>query len=337
MIARKISVPTVAVIGGGSWATALVKILSENDLKVKWWMRNKEAVSHIKNYGHNPHYLSDVHINTRKVKVDSSIIKTMEGVETVILAVPAAFVKEALEPLNKEHFKGVQVVSAVKGMIPGENLLISEFIEKKYFVHETDLLAIGGPCHSEEVALEKQSFLTIACKDYTNGLAFSQFLNCRFVKTHCLTDIYGMEYASILKNIYSIACGISHGLNFGDNFQAVLVSNAMQEMKRFLDAKCPQSNRDLNDSAYLGDLLVTCYSQFSRNRTFGGMIGRGYSVKSAQLEMRMVAEGFYAVKCVHEVNKKLEIDMPICKAVYNILYEKISPSVEIQILKSVLR
>jgi glycerol-3-phosphate dehydrogenase (NAD(P)+) len=334
---KRNSIPTIAVIGGGSWATALVKILSENDLKIKWWMRNKEAVLHIKNYGHNPNYLSDVYINTRKVKVDTSIIKTIEGVQTIILAVPSAFLEETLAPLSKENFKGVQVVSAIKGIVPNENVLVSEFIEKKFFVHESDILVIGGPCHSEEVALEKQSYLTIACKDYTSALSFSQYLNCRFVKTHCLTDIYGMEYAAVLKNIYSIACGITHGLNFGDNFQAVIVSNAMQEIKRFLDLKCPQLNRDLNDSAYLGDLLVTCYSQFSRNRTFGSMIGRGYSVRSAQIEMRMIAEGYYAVKCIHEIIKKEEIDMPICNAVYNILYEKISPSVEIQILKSLIR
>ncbi len=336
MIAKRISQPSIAVIGGGSWATALVKILSENDVKIKWWLRNKEVVSHIKNFQHNPNYLSDIQINTKKVKPDSSILKVLEDVDYVILAVPAAFLKDALTGVTHEHFKGVSVVSAIKGMIPHENMLISEYIEEKYYVHPSDILAIAGPCHSEEVALEKQSFLSIACADYTNALKFSQLLNCRFVKTHCLTDIYGVEYVAMIKNIIAIASGITHGMNYGDNFQAVLVSNAMQEIKRFIEKVHPQQ-RDLNDSAYLGDLLVTAYSQFSRNRTFGNMIGRGYSVKSAQVEMNMIAEGYYAVKCINEVNKKHEVDMPICKAVYNILYEKISPSIEIQILKSILR
>jgi glycerol-3-phosphate dehydrogenase (NAD(P)+) len=336
VISKKITTPTVAVIGGGSWATAIVKILSENDVKIKWWVRSKETVTYIKSFNHNPNYLSDVQINTKKVKVDNNIVRVVDGADYVILCVPSAYLKAALEPVTPQMLRGVSVVSAIKGLVPGENMLISDYMEQKYYIDAEDILCIGGPCHSEEVALEKQSFLTVACEDYTNALKFAQLLNCRFVKTHCLTDIYGVEYSAILKNIIAIASGIARGLNYGDNFQAVLVSNAMQEVKRFLDTTKP-ANRDMNDSAYLGDLLVTCYSQFSRNRTFGNMIGRGYTVKSAQIEMNMVAEGYYGSKCIMDLNKKHEIDLPICRSVYHILYEKINPIIEFQILKSVLR
>ncbi len=336
LITKKVDITTIAVIGGGSWATALVKILSESDVKIKWWLRDKEYVEHIKHFQHNPKYLSDVQINLKKVKPDYNIQRVMSGVDYVILAVPAAFLKQTLTPLTKEHFKGVSVISAIKGIIPGDNDLITDYIEENFIVDQSDIMVIGGPCHSEEVALEKQSYLTVAGHDYDNAMRFAQHLNCRFVKTHVIRDVYGVEYSAIIKNIVSIASGITHGLNNGDNFQAVLVSNALQEIKRFLDAVHPM-NRDLNDSAYLGDLLVTSYSQFSRNRTFGNMIGHGYSVRSAQLEMNMVAEGYYAVKCMKEINKKYDIEMPICDFVYNILYEKINPAVEVQILKSILR
>lgn len=336
VISKKITTPTVAVIGGGSWATALVKILTESDVKIKWWVRSKETANYIKNFNHNPNYLSDVQLNPKKVKVDTNILKVIDNVDYIILCVPSAFLKATLEPITPQMLRGTSIVSAIKGLVPGENVLISEYLENKYFVDAEDILCIGGPCHSEEVAQEKQSFLTVACEDYTNALKFAQLLNCRYVKTHCLTDIYGVEYCAILKNIIAIASGIARGLNYGDNFQAVLVANAMQEVKRFLDGTKPVQ-RDLNDSAYLGDLLVTCYSQFSRNRTFGNMIGRGYTVKSAQVEMSMVAEGYYGAKSIVDLNKKYEIDLPICKSVYNILYEKINPTIEYQILKSIMR
>ena len=336
MIAKKSNATSIAVIGGGSWATALVKILSEGDVKIKWWLRNQEFVDHIKDFQHNPKYLSDVQINLKKVKPDSNIQKVMAGVDYVILAVPAAFIKETLAQLKPEHFRGVSVISAIKGIVPGNNELITDYVERVFYVHQDDIMIIGGPCHSEEVALEKQSYLTVAGHDYNNAMRFAQLLNCRYIKTHTVKDLYGVEYCAILKNIIAIASGITHGLNHGDNFQAVLVSNAMQEIKRFLDIVDP-IHRDLNDSAYLGDLLVTSYSQFSRNRTFGNMIGHGYSVKSAQLEMNMIAEGYYAVKCMKEIKKKYDVEMPICDFVYNIVYDKINPAVEIQILQSILR
>jgi glycerol-3-phosphate dehydrogenase (NAD(P)+) len=324
----------VAVIGGGSWATALVKILSENNVKVNWWLRNKEDVLYIKQYHINPNYLSDIQINLKKVKPNSDLLKTVEDSKVIILAIPSAFIKDVLMLLPPASLKDKIIVSAIKGMIPEENILVTEFIHNRFGVSNKDIGVIAGPCHSEEIAMEKRSYLTIAGNDIQSSEVVAKLLDCRFVKTSVITDLYGIEYCAIMKNIIAIACGIARGLNYGDNFQAVLVANSMQEIKRFLSRMYPMADRDLNASAYLGDLLVTCYSQFSRNRTLGNMVGRGYSVKSAQVEMKMIAEGYYAVKCIHEVNKEYQIEMPITKAVYNILYEKISPSVEMRILEN---
>ncbi|WP_181305343.1 NAD(P)H-dependent glycerol-3-phosphate dehydrogenase [Rufibacter sp. XAAS-G3-1] len=322
----------VAVLGGGSWATALVKILSENKTEVCWWLRNKEDVQHLQQYAHNPRYLSGVRFDLAYVHPSSDIQETVAQADWVILAVPAAFVQQALSPLAADALKGKTLVSAIKGMIPGENLLITDFLEQHYGVPADRQCVIAGPCHAEEVALEKQSYLTIGSHDRDRAELFCALLRNRYVKANPLDDIDGIEYCAVMKNIIALACGIAHGLNYGDNFQAVLVSNSMEEIERFLDALMPL-HRDLKGSAYLGDLLVTAYSQFSRNRTFGNMIGRGYTVKSAQIEMNMVAEGYYAVQSIYELNKRLKVDMPITTAVYNILYERISPRVEIEILK----
>ncbi|ALJ00580.1 NAD(P)H-dependent glycerol-3-phosphate dehydrogenase [Rufibacter tibetensis] len=322
----------VAVLGGGSWATALVKVLSENKTDVSWWLRNKEDVRHLQQYAHNPRYLSGVRFDLEYVHPSNDIRETVANAEWVILAVPAAFVQEALAALVPDALKGKTVVSAVKGMIPGQNLLITDFLEQEYGVPADRQCVIAGPCHAEEVALEKQSYLTIGSHDLTRAEMFCALLRNRYVKANPLDDIDGVEYCAVMKNIIALACGIAHGLNYGDNFQAVMVSNSMEEIERFLDALMPH-HRDLKGSAYLGDLLVTAYSQFSRNRTFGNMIGRGYTVKSAQFEMNMVAEGYYAVQSIYQLNKHLKVDMPITTAVYNILYERISPGVEIEILK----
>ncbi|WP_210464908.1 NAD(P)H-dependent glycerol-3-phosphate dehydrogenase [Rufibacter roseolus] len=322
----------IAVLGGGSWATALVKILSENKTDVSWWLRNQDDVHHLQQYAHNPRYLSGVRFDLEYVHPSSDIRETVTQADWVILAVPAAFVKEALSPLAPDALQGKTVVSAVKGMIPKENLLITDFLEQHYGVPPERQCVIAGPCHAEEVALEKQSYLTIGSVDLDRAEQFCALLRNRYVKANPLDDIDGVEYCAVMKNIIALACGIAHGLNYGDNFQAVMVSNSMEEIERFLDALMPL-HRDLKGSAYLGDLLVTAYSQFSRNRTFGNMIGRGYTVKSAQFEMNMVAEGYYAVQSIHELNKRLKVDMPITTAVYNILYERISPGVEIEILK----
>lgn len=330
----KKKIPTqIAVIGGGSWATALIKILSENQVKIKWWIRRKADVDFIRKYNHNPSYLTDVAINPRKVKTYNKMSEALNGVEYIILAIPAAFIPATLKDLNKKHFEGKKVVSAIKGMIPEENLLVTDWLTREFNLPIGQTCVIAGPCHAEEVALEKQSYLTIASPNIEVAQSFANLLNCRFLQANAITDLYGVEYCAVIKNIIAIACGITRGLGFGDNFQAVLVSNAMQEIKIFLDEIYPKENRDLNNSGYLGDLLVTAYSQFSRNRTFGNMIGKGYSVKSAQIEMNMIAEGYYAVRSIYLISKQHHIKLPIIDAVYHIVYEKTNPLVEMNTLK----
>ena len=334
----KKKIPTqIAVLGGGSWATALVKILSENNVKIKWWIRRKSDVEFIRKYNHNPSYLTDVAINPRRVKTYSKMVDALAGVEYIILAVPAAFIPSTLKDLNKKHFEGKKVVSAIKGMIPEENLLVTDCMERAFNLPLGQTCVIAGPCHAEEVALEKQSYLTIASPDLGLAQSFANLLNGRFLQAHAIQDLYGVEYCAVIKNIVAMACGITRGLGFGDNFQAVLVSNAMQEIKIFLDVVYPEKNRDLNSSGYLGDLLVTAYSQFSRNRTFGNMIGRGYSVKSAQIEMNMIAEGYYAVRSIYSISRQHNIQLPIIEAVYNIVYDKANPMVEMNKLKGFLK
>ena len=332
---RVAQLPKVTVIGGGSWATALVKILSENPVSIRWWLRDKDAVKFIKKNGHNPTYLNSVRINKRKVKVYTRLKKAMQESDYVIIVVPAAFVSNALEGLDAEDFIGKKVISAVKGIIPNKNWLVTELLEHQFGIKTESLGIISGPCHAEEVALEKQSYLTIAAQDVQVAENFAEFLDCTYIKTITSTDIYGIEYSAVMKNIIALACGIAHGLHYGDNFQAVLVSSAMQEIQRFVQ-KIHPCERNFFNSAYLGDLMVTAYSQFSRNRTFGNMIGRGYTVQSAQMEMNMIAEGYYAVKCIYEINQNYQVEMPITKAVYKILYENVSPALEMSILEDFL-
>ncbi|MGR3810760.1 NAD(P)H-dependent glycerol-3-phosphate dehydrogenase [Jiulongibacter sp. NS-SX5] len=323
----------ITVIGGGSWATAIVKILSENSgIKIKWWMRNHEAVDHIRKHHHNPKYLSSVEFHPSKVKAYHQIKEAFKGTNMVVLAVPAAFLSEALEGLTPDHFEGKAVISAIKGMIPKKHLLITDFIKESFGVPLERQAAIAGPCHAEEVAAEKNSYLTIASPDLGLAEQFAALMDCRYVRASAITDLYGVEYAAVMKNIVALACGITHGLGAGDNFQAVMVSNAMLEIKRLLNAVSP-AEREVSSSAYLGDLLVTAYSQFSRNRAFGNMIGRGYSVKSAQLEMNMVAEGYYAVKSIFELNKEWQIEMPITRFAHAVLYEKNSLKKEFNSLR----
>ncbi|MEP7263257.1 MAG: NAD(P)H-dependent glycerol-3-phosphate dehydrogenase [Bacteroidota bacterium] len=324
----------IAVLGGGSWATALIKILTNNVDHITWWMRNKESVDFIRKYHHNPNYLGDVELDMQKIKVTADVNEVFDS-SYIVLAVPAAFLASSLETVKPEAFSGKNVFSAIKGIEPSTNLIVGEYMHQHFGVPFQNIGVITGPCHAEEVALEKLSYLTVAGQDAVLTKEIASWLSCRYIKTIVSDDIYGTEYAAVLKNIMALASGICHGLGYGDNFHAVLIANALQEIKRFVDAVHP-IERDINDSAYLGDLLVTAYSQFSRNRTFGGMIGKGYSVKSAQLEMNMVAEGYYAAKCIHEINKRYQVNLPICNAVYNILYEKISPRLEIRLLSDKL-
>ena len=294
-------------------------------------MRSQESITHLQKYRHNPNYLSSVEIRIPEANISADLPNVIDEADYIILNVPAAFLKETLKAITPAQLKGKKIISAIKGIVPDENLIIGEFLNQKYAIPFEDIVVISGPCHAEEVALEKLSYLTIASVDVDLADAFASLLGTRYIKTNISDDIFGTEYAAVLKNIYAVASGICHGVGYGDNFQAVLISNAIREINRFVAAVHPIS-RDIKESAYLGDLLVTAYSQFSRNRTFGNMIGKGYTVKSAQLEMNMIAEGYYAANCMHVINKKYKVDMPISRAVYAVLYEKHSPHIEMRLL-----
>lgn len=312
---------SVSVIGGGSWATAIVKILLDNELpkKVHWWHRSEQKVEYINKNQHNPDYLSSITFDLEHLVVTNDLQSCIENGEIVILAIPSAFVYEAFKTLDKSIFKDKLFVSAVKGLIPETSEILGDYFKNQLEIDSDHIGVITGPCHAEEVALEKLSYLTAASENEDAANKIAMIFNGRFIKTSTTDDIYGTEYSAVLKNVYAIAAGICHGLRFGDNFQAVLVSNAIREIKRFIAAVHP-IERDIDDSAYLGDLIVTAYSQFSRNRTFGNMLGKGYSSKSAQLEMNMIAEGYYAVKTVHDMNQKLQVSMPIADFVYSVVY-----------------
>jgi glycerol-3-phosphate dehydrogenase (NAD(P)+) len=321
----------ILVVGGGSWATANIKMLTDNTIKkeIFWWMRNASSVEHIHKFGHNPNYLSSVEIKVPASNISTDLRSLIKQADIVLLNVPAAFLKEALAGITPADLAGKKLVSAIKGIVPDENLIIAEFLNQRYNVPFDHFAVISGPCHAEEVALEKLSYLTIASRSTELAAEFAAMIGTRYIKTIVSDDIYGTEYAAVLKNIYAIASGICHGVGYGDNFQSVLISNAIRELKRFVDTVHPIT-RDIKESAYLGDLLVTAYSQFSRNRTFGNMIGKGYTVTSAQMEMNMIAEGYYAVNCLQQVNKQYNVSMPICEAVYAILYQKRSPVLEMR-------
>jgi glycerol-3-phosphate dehydrogenase (NAD(P)+) len=321
----------IAVIGGGSWATALVKILCNNVTSLNWYMRNEGAVEHILKYKHNPNYLQSVAFDLSKLNVSTDLLEMIQTADIIILATPSAFLVELFEPIPNESFDNKIVFSAVKGIIPEYHAIPARFIHKTFGVPYDNIGIICGPCHAEEVALERLSYLTIACQEDEIAEEMSELLACRYIKTTESDDLFGTEISAVLKNVYSIASGICSGLGYGDNFQSVLISNAIQEIENLIDEMSP-IHRDVKSSAYLGDLLVTAYSKFSRNRSFGVMIGKGYSVKTAQMEMDMVAEGYYATKSVMEIKKKFQVEMPIVEAVYNVLYEKISPVIEMRIL-----
>lgn len=306
----------IGVIGYGSWATALVKILTHNKNHILWFLPKTEDIDFIKTHQHNPRYLSDVYLNLEHIELTSHLQDLEAQCDVILLAHPSAFLHQFIQ---KFKFSGKYVISAVKGIVPEYLLIVGEYLNQVHKVDYQNIAVITGPCHAEEVALEKLSYLTFASQNTEFAEKFSKLMQCEYLKVTPSDDIYGTEYAAVLKNIMAIAAGICHALNYGDNFQAVLISNAIQEIKRFVDAVHP-IDRDIKDSAYLGDLLVTAYSQFSRNRTFGVMLGKGYSVKQAQLEMNMVAEGYYALQCVYEINKKYNVYMPITNAVYNIVF-----------------
>ena len=293
----------IAIIGGGSWATAIAKIVVGHTHHIGWYMRRDDRIDDFKRLGHNPAYLMSVHFNTDEIFFSSDLNKIVQMYDTLVFVTPSPYLKSKF------------VITAIKGIVPDENLVCSEYFHQVYDVPYENLACIGGPSHAEEVALERLSYLTVGCADREKAHAFADIMASDYIKTKTSTDVIGIEYSSVLKNVYAIAAGICNGLKFGDNFQAVLMANAVQEMARFLKVVHP-IERNIVDSVYLGDLLVTGYSNFSRNRTFGTMIGKGYSVKSAQIEMEMIA---------------------VLDAVYNILYERISPQIEIKLLTDSFR
>ena len=308
-----------AVIGGGSWATAIAKMLCENQEQIAWYMRSTYALEHLKHQKHNPNYLSSVAFDTNKLHVTNDINDAIKFADILIFAIPSAFLSGELEKMT-ESLEGKTIFSAIKGIVPETSLIVGEHFHSQFNIPYENIGVITGPCHAEEVALERLSYLTIACSDKVKAKYLAKNVSSYYIKAKTSDDIIGTEYAAVLKNIYSIAAGIAHGLGYGDNFQAVLMSNAIREMKKFIK-KVHRMKRNINDSAYLGDLLVTGYSVFSRNRMFGNMIGKGYTVKSAQMEMSMVAEGYYAVKSAYNLNLEYKAKTPIIDAVYQILYE----------------
>ncbi len=325
----------IAIIGGGSWATAIAKIIVGKTHHIGWYMRRDDRIEEFKRMGHNPAYLTSVRFDLDEIYFASDLNKIVEAYDTLVFVTPSPYLKNHLKKL-RVRLRDKFIVTAIKGIVPDENLVCSEYFHRVFDVPSDNLACIGGPSHAEEVALERLSYLTIACSDTEKAEAFAKVMAGRYIKTKTSSDVIGIEYASVLKNVYAIAAGICSGLKYGDNFQAVLMSNALQEMSRFLQSVHPIERR-MEDSAYIGDLLVTGYSNFSRNRTFGTMIGKGYSVKSAQIEMEMIAEGYFGTKCMKEINRHMHVNMPILDAVHNILYERIAPQVEIKLLTDSFR
>ena len=325
----------IAIIGGGTWATAIAKLILNNTDSINWYMRRKDRIDDFKRLGHNPAYLSSVKFDISRIHFSNNLNMTIRNSDMLIFVTPSPYLKQHLKKLKTPLYNKF-IVSAIKGIVPDENMIVTDYLKKIYNVPAENLAVIGGPCHAEEVALERLSYLTIGCADTERAKIVANMLNGNFLKTSISQDVEGIEYGSVLKNVYAIAAGICYGLKYGDNFQAVLISNAIQELNRFVNAVNP-IDRNICESVYLGDLLVTAYSRFSRNHTFGTMIGKGFSVKTAQIEMEMVAEGYYGTKCIKEVNEKYNVEMPILDAVYNILYNKKSSFTEIRQLTETFR
>ena len=325
----------IAIIGGGSWATAIAKIVVGHTHHIGWYMRRDDRIDDFRRLGHNPAYLMGVRFDIDEIFFSSDINKIADSYDTLVFVTPSPYLKNHLKKL-RVRLKDKFVVTAIKGIVPDENLVCSEYFHQVYDVPYENLACLGGPSHAEEVALERLSYLTVGCSDRDKAQAFADVLSSEYIKTKTSDDVVGIEYSSVLKNVYAIVAGICHGMKYGDNFLAVFICNAIEEMRNFLYA-VHGLDRDITDSVYLGDLLVTAYSRFSRNRTFGTMIGKGYSVKTAQLEMEMIAEGYYGTKCIYEINEKYKVDMPILNTLYAILYERKSPVTEIRKLTKLFK
>ena len=318
------SIGKICILGGGTWGTALAKMVLMNQKHINWFIRRDEQIEGFYKLGHNPNYLTNVKFNLAQITSYSNIEKAIKDSDTLIIAIPSPYVKQYFRRVWNSTFRGKFVVSALKGIIPNDNMVMSEFLADNFKIPLENIGVLSGPCHAEEVALERLSFLTVSSKDEVKAKLLAEGISSRILKTSISNDVVGVELASVLKNIYAIAAGICQGLLYGDNFQAVLMSNCAKEMARFLDGVVPME-RNITEQQYLGDMLVTGYSQFSRNRTLGTMIGKGYSVKTAQLEMEMIAEGYYGAKCIYELNNRFKVDIPIAQTVYQILYEKLQP------------
>ncbi|MEO6329827.1 MAG: NAD(P)H-dependent glycerol-3-phosphate dehydrogenase [Ginsengibacter sp.] len=328
------------IMGGGSWGTALAKILTDNNNAINWWIRDENAIKYFISRHHNPQYLSSAYFNTALLHFSNNVAEVIKNSDCIIIAVPSAYADNTLKDLDASSFKNKKIVSAIKGILPDQNLLLNDYLKNKYGVELKNYFAVLGPCHAEEVAAEKLSYLTFSGIDEKQTLAISKYFSTHYLNTIVNKDIYGVQFAAILKNIYALGAGIAHGLDYGDNFLSVLIANSADEMAGFLrksgiknidvghiadDKKLPAKNHlNYAASVYLGDLLVTCYSLYSRNRTFGNMIGKGYSVKSAQLEMNMVAEGYNASRCMHLINETINADMPIADTVFKILWHNLA-------------
>ncbi|HLW10765.1 MAG TPA: NAD(P)H-dependent glycerol-3-phosphate dehydrogenase [Fermentimonas sp.] len=318
------SIGKICILGAGTWGTALAKMVLMNQKHINWYMRRDEQIDGFYKLGHNPNYLTNIKFNLSQITFYSNIERAIKESDTVIIAVPSPYVKQYFRRIRNSTFRGKFMVSALKGIIPNDNMVMSEYLADNFKIPFENIGVLSGPCHAEEVALERLSFLTAASSDQEKAVQLAKAISSRILKTKVSNDVVGIELSSVLKNIYAIAAGICQGLLYGDNFQAVLMSNCANEMSVFLANVAPM-DRNITEQHYLGDMLVTSYSQFSRNRTLGTMIGKGYSLKTAQLEMEMIAEGYYGAKCIHELNDRFKVDIPIVDTVYKILYEKMDP------------
>lgn len=318
------------IIGSGSWATALAKILTDNGNTIYWWIRNAGTIKAIQQRKHNPHYLSSVYFNLPQLHLECDIKNVVRNCDILVIAVPSAYIEGALQPLDKNALKDKKIISAIKGILPSVNQLLNNYLKEHFDVALADYFTLLGPCHAEEVAAEKLSYLTFSGINEPTATAIAPYFKTEYINTVINHDVIGVQYAAILKNIYALGAGIAHGLDYGDNFLSVYIANSADEMTVFLrklvwDYESEEERKNINYTAsvYLGDLLVTCYSLYSRNRTFGNMIGKGYSVKAAQLELNMVAEGYNASKCIVKTNQIIEASIPIATTVYQILWEHI--------------
>jgi len=329
------------IIGSGSWATALAKILTDNHHRINWLVRTDAMTEAISKHKQNPGYLNSVVFDVSLLDLDTKVSNVFAASDHIIIATPSAYVADTLKGLSKKDFEGKKIISAVKGIIPQDNVLLNDYLQKEFNVELTDYFTIMGPCHAEEVAAEKLSYLTFSGADEETAVEIAAYFKNDYLNTVVNDDVYGVQFAAILKNIYALGAGIAHGLKYGDNFLSVLIANSADEMAGFLrnvgihnievgkhegeDPVTHKRKANYAASVYLGDLLVTCYSLYSRNRTFGNMIGKGYTVKAAQLELNMVAEGYNASKSIYIINKNVKSEMPIAETIYKILWEQLSP------------